>query len=287
MTLRFFCFFSALAASSAMPCLAQKEVTYSLGVFAGVTSTFTFDEGINKDPRYQAKYGADFVPIGLHAGIDFHGFGFMVDPQLTQLGQSFNMLNNAGGQVGDRKVSMTYVQLPFSLKKHIIDLSFFKVSWVLGLSYAQLIKADERITHSNAKLTFPAVVYNALPPEYLVEYDGVVSPTVKNLKTLEKSDFKTSQFFGSIGFRSDWDVTEHARLSFDFRCNVGAFDPRSNDYLQRSKNNLTIYEIPGSRLDVFASLTLGYSRYLFVEKKAKVKKVKPFQQYGPKRKVPK
>jgi hypothetical protein len=284
---RYFCFFLLCVAIAVAPCYAQKEVTYSLGVFAGATSTFTFDEGINKDPRYQAKYGADFVPFGVHAGIDFDGFGFMIDPQVMQLGQSFNILNSAGGQVGDRKVSMTYLQLPFSLKKHIIDLSFFKVSWVMGASYGLLLNASERITHSNSKLTFPATVYNVLPTDYQVEYDGVVSPAVNNLKTLQKTDFKASQFFGSVGIRSDWDVTEHARLSFDFRGNIAAFDPRSSDYLQRSKDNLTIYEIFGRRVDAFASLTLGYSRYLFVEKKAKVKKVKPFQQYGPKRRVPK
>lgn len=268
-------------------CLAQKEITYSVGVFGGVTSTFTADEGISKDPRYQAKYGADFVPLGIHAGVDLNGFGFMVDPQLTQIGQSFNIINSQGGQVGDRKISMLYFQLPLTYKKHIIDLSFFKVSWVAGISYSQLLSANEAITHSNTKLIFPAAVYNELPDTYEVEYDGVVSPSVKNLKTVRKSDFKAIQIFGSFGFRSDWDITDHARVSFDFRGNVGAFDPRSSDYLDRAKNNQTIYEMPGDRRDFFASLTIGYSRYLFIETKGKVKKVKPFVQYGPKRKKPK
>ncbi len=270
-----------------MHCHAQKEVTYSIGLFGGVTSTFTFDEGISLDPRYQAKYGAKFIPGGVHAGVDYMGFGFMVDPQLTEVGQTFNILNTQGGQVGERSISMTYLQIPFSYKKHLIDLSFFKVSFVAGISYAHLLKANESIKHIDAKLIFPAATYSLLPDTYTVEYDGVVSPLVNNLETLKKTDFKSVQVFGSLGLRSDWDITDHARLSFDLRANGGVFDPRSADYLNRADNNQTIYEIAGERRDVFFSLTFGYSRYLFIETKAKPKKVKSFVQYGPKRKKPK
>lgn len=272
---------------AALPCRAQREITYSLGIFGGITSTFTYDEGISRDIRYQPKYAADFVPIGVHAGVDLNGFGFMIDPQVSQVGQTFNILNSQGGQVGERAVNLTYIQLPFSFKKHIIDLSFFKVSWVAGVSYAYLLSADETISHSDAKLIFPAAVYPILPAAYEVEYDGVVSPSIRGLKTLQKSDFKSTQLFGSFGFRSDWDVTDHARLSFDFRGNVGVFDPRTSAYQDRANNHLTIYEIGGKRRDFYASLTLGYARYLFIEEKAKAKKVKPFVSYGPKRKKPK
>lgn len=266
---------------------AQKEITYSVGAFGGITSTFTFDEGINIDPRYQAKYGVDFIPGGVHLGVDYMGFGFMIDPQITQIGQTFNILNTQRGQVGERSVSITYFQLPFSYKKHIIDLSFFKVSFVAGVSYAHLLNAKESITHSASKLIFPATVYSILPDTYQVEYDGVVSPQINNLATLKKSDFKQVQIIGSLGIRSDWDITDHARLCFDFRANMGAFDPRSADYLDRANNNQTIYEIGGDRRDLFFSLTLGYARYLFIEKKPKPKKIKHFVSYGPKRKKPK
>jgi hypothetical protein len=264
-----------------------------MGLFGGVTSTFTFDEGINKDARYEAKYGLDFIPIGFHAGVDFQGYGFMVDPQLTQIGQSFNVLNTVGGEVGKRSINLTYFQLPLSYKKHIIDLSFFKVSCVLGVSYAQLLSAEESITHTRQKLFFPKGVYPILSQEeyknagYSIEFEGVLSPSVNELITLKKSDFKPMQVFVSLGFRSDWDVTDHARVSFDFRANASAFDPRSVDYIDRANANQTLYEIGGKRTDIFASIVVGYSRYLFVEKKAKAQKVQRFQQYGPKRKVPK
>jgi hypothetical protein len=272
---------------------AQKEVTYSVGLFGGISSTFSNDEGVSSDPRYQYRYNIRTIPIGLHLGIDFKGYGFMIDPQITQMGQQFNFINTSGGQVGKRDIQQTYFQIPFSYKKHIIDLSFFKVSWVFGVSPAILLSASENITHEQSKLRFPAYTFTALQSSqfaalgYEVEYDGVNVPQLNNQEILRKQDFRSFQLFGSIGLRSDWDVTDHARISFDLRANVGLWDPRSNDYLDRAKNQQTLYELSGARRDLFVSLTLGYARYLSIERKTRVKKVTPFQYYGPKRKKPK
>ena len=272
---------------------AQKEVTYSIGVFSGFSSSFINDEGISKDPRYKYKYNFRAIPVGLHLGLDFAGHGFMADPQITEIGQIFNILNTSGGQVGRRSIRQQYLQIPFSYKKHIIDLSFFKVSWVFGLSPAIMLSASETISHNQSKLRFPDYTLTTLqsPPfvalGYEVEYDGVNVPQLSKQEILRKEDFRTFQLFGSIGLRSDWDVTDHARISFDLRANVGLWDPRTNDYLDRAKNQQTLYEIEGARRDIFVSLTLGYARYLAIERKNRVKKVTPFQYYGPKRKKPK
>lgn len=267
--------------------MAQKQYSYAIGLFGGLTSTFTHDEGILSDQRYQNQYKANVKLGGLHAGIDFEGFGFMIDPQFLEIGQSFSILNTQGGQVGERAIRLSYLQIPITYKKHIIDLSFFKVSWVLGVSYGFLLNGAEHVSHSESKLKFPLAVYPELPPSYTIEYDGVVSPVIANLKTVNKNDFISSQLFGSFGFRSDWDVTDNARISIDLRGNVGVFEPRSGEYLNRTKSNLTIYEKSGPRRDYFASLTIGYSRYVSLETKSKRKKVKPFVTYGPKRNKPK
>ncbi|MCZ8355777.1 MAG: outer membrane beta-barrel protein [Cyclobacteriaceae bacterium] len=272
---------------------AQKEVTYSIGIFSGISSSFINDEGISQDARYKYKYNVRTIPFGVHLGLDFNGYGFMIDPQITEVGQIFNILNTNGGQVGRRDIRQQYFQIPFSYKKHIIDLSFFKVSWVFGVSPAILLSASETISHDPSKLRFPAYTFPVLQsPEftalgYEVEYDGVNVPQLNKQEILRKEDFKSFQLFGSIGLRSDWDVTDHARLSFDLRANVGLWDPRSNDYLDRAKNQQTLYELSGARRDIFVSLTLGYARYLSIERKTRVKKVTPFQYYGPKRKKPK
>ncbi len=272
---------------------AQKEITYSLGLFGGISSTFSNDEGVSKDPRYQYRYNIRTIPVGLHLGLDFKGYGFMIDPQVTQVGQQLNIINISGGQVGKRDIQQMYFQIPISYKKHIVDLSFFKVSWVFGISPAVLLSANEIISHDQSKLRFPSYTFSTLqnPPfttlGYEVEYDGVNVPDVRNQEILRKEDFRSFQLFGSVGLRSDWDVTDHARISFDLRANAGLWDPRSSIYINRAKNNQTLYEVSGNRRDIVVTLTLGYARYLTIERKTRVKKVTPFQYYGPKRKKPK
>src|SRR6478609_2485351 len=134
----------------------------SLGIFTGITVPYTFDSGINKDPRYRIKYDIKFAPFGVHYGVDYDGYGFLIDPSITKIGQNFNVINNQGGQVGERKIDMTYFQLPVGLKLHIIDLSFFRVSFIASVGVGFLIDGNETVTHRDSKLIFPTEVYPEL-----------------------------------------------------------------------------------------------------------------------------
>jgi hypothetical protein len=136
-----------------------------------------------------------------------------------------------------------------------------------GVSF--LLDAKETITHNQAKMRFPAAVHPVLPAAYQIEYDGVIAPAVNNYKMLGRSDFNAMQLFASGGFRSDLDLTDHWRISFDLRVNFGLLEPRSDAYLQRLKANETLYDIPGSRKDIVATFNIGVSRYLDIDKKDK------------------
>src|SRR5688572_616673 len=120
--------------------LAQSQSkTISLGIFTGATSTFSWDEGVNRDPRYEIRYDVKFAPIGIAYGIDYEGFGFVVTPSVMNIGQKYNVINTVGGQEGIRSGKLTYFNLPAAFKVHIIDLSFFKVSFIAGGSVAFLL----------------------------------------------------------------------------------------------------------------------------------------------------
>jgi hypothetical protein len=246
--------------------------TISLGIFTGATSSYIWDEGINRDPRYEIRYDIKFAPIGVAYGIDYDGFGFILTPSLINVGQKYNVINTVGGQEGLRSGTLRYINLPAAFKLHVIDMSFFKVSFVAGASVAFLLDAKETISHNSSKLRFPSAVYPILPPDYEVEYDGVVSPEVNKYVMLQRSDFNSLQVFGNIGFRSDWDVDENWRVSFDFRLNYGFFEPRSDSYLQRLNNNQTLYDLPGKRRDIVAYLNVGIARYIDIDGKGSEKK---------------
>lgn len=266
----------------------------SLGIFTGITVPYTFDEGINKDSRYRIKYNAKFAPFGIHYGVDYQGFGFMIDPSITKIGQNFNVINISGGDVGERNIDMTYFQLPIGFKLHIIDLSFFKVSFVASVGLGVLIDGNETITHRDSKLKFPIEVTGPYPsaeneefeaenPGYTVEYDGVLVPYIKNSPLLVKSDFQSFQLFGALGFRSDWDISESWRVSFDLRGNIGAFEPRKSEHLEKIKNHEAIYEIEGSRRDLFLSLNIGLARTIEIEPQEKDRKVRQRRENKPHR----
>ncbi|HMG91983.1 MAG TPA: hypothetical protein VK589_18130, partial [Chryseolinea sp.] len=95
-TTTFLLLFSAL--------LYAQQFSMSLGVFTGLTSTFTLDDGISNDPRYGAAYGVKFAPIGMNFGMDYEGFGFVLSPGIINVGQNFYVVNTNGGKDGKREI---------------------------------------------------------------------------------------------------------------------------------------------------------------------------------------
>src|SRR6187401_365383 len=104
--------------------------THSIGVFTGITSSYTYDDGIIQDQRYQNRYSVKFAPIGISYGIDFEDVGFLITPGIITIGQNFSVNNTTGGDVGIRKINLQYLDIPIACKLRLIDLSFFRVSFL-------------------------------------------------------------------------------------------------------------------------------------------------------------
>lgn len=259
---------TALLFSSAIFTSAQLRIV-SVGAYTGITSTYTWDEGILADPRYKARYDLKLSAFGLTYGVDYEGFGFVLSPGFLSTGQNYFIVNTVGGHEGLRKINLNYVTLPVGGKIHLIDLTFLKTSLIIGGSAGYLIKGSEVISHNRAKLYFPPVVYPILPADYTVEYDGVLTPDVQGLEMLKKSDFNPIQFFGFAGISSDWYFSENMKVTFDVRINYTFQDNRSDAYLKKLNTYQTIYDIPGKRRDIIGNFTIGISRYLEIEKKEK------------------
>src|SRR5688500_13078251 len=93
----------------------------SLGIYSGITAPYTWDEGINRDSRYKARYDVKIAPIGVRYSVDFQGFGFVLNPGIYTIGQKYHVVNSVAGHEGTRKIDMKYLQIPFALKLHVID----------------------------------------------------------------------------------------------------------------------------------------------------------------------
>lgn len=243
-----------------------QPYSVSVGVYTGITIPYTYDAGFNRDPRFQSRYNIKFAPVGVNFNLDHENFGLLISPGITQLGQDQFVVNTRGGQDGVRTIDLTYLNLPVGLKFHLIDLSFFRVSAVATMTGAWLMKGQEKITFNATKLRFPAAVYPLLPQDYIIEYDGVLTPSVTGQSIVQQSDYRKLQLFAGLGFRSDWDVSDHWRVSFDLRANYGLFDPRTDAYLAKIKANQTLYDIEGRRHDAFVEVAVGVSRYIDYDK---------------------
>jgi hypothetical protein len=245
--------------------LAQ-QYSVSFGLYTGVTGSYTTDEGIKKDPRYEARFEAKYAPVGINIALDYEAFGLMLSPGLIHVGQNFYLVNTLGGQDGLRKIDQQYLTVPLSLKFHIVRFSAFKLSALTSISPSFLLDGNDRLDHRATKLKFPEDVYSSLPSTYTIEYDGVLTPEVNDLILGDKSDFRPLQIFVGAGFRTDWDPSNHWRISAELRMNYGLFDPRTDPSLRSKESSSSLYELPGKRRDMFAQFTLGISRYIEFDK---------------------
>jgi hypothetical protein len=243
-----------------------QQFSMSIGVHTGIMTTATFDNGIDRDPRYRPYYGLKFAPIGASFSLNYEYVGFMISPSLINVGPDASGLNTADGDIGDRKYNLKYINVPVGFKAHIVNLAFLKISGIASLSAAYLLDGSETVSHSAGIMDFPKDTYPILPPDYSVEYDGVAVPAVDKYVIGSKQDFRHMQVFAGLGLVSDWDVTNHWRVFFDMRVNYGLFDPRTKTYLERLDAHQTLYDLPGQRHDVFAQLSIGIARYIDFEK---------------------
>ncbi|WP_133259612.1 hypothetical protein [Pseudochryseolinea flava] len=254
--------------------VGAQSKTYSLGFFTGIISPYSFDQGINSDPRYRTKYDLKFAPIGVSFGIDFPRYGLLFSPGIVNTGQNYFIVNNRGGHEGIQKTNLQYLAVPLAAKFYLIDLTFFKVSAVTGVSAALLLNGRQLITHDAGLFRFQDELYPILPNTYTPMADGVQAPKVNSFTMAEKTDFKNTQLFVLLGIRSDWNASEDWRVSFDMRVNFGLLDPRTNSYQDKIARYQTLYSLPGSRHEFFAQLTVGVSRYVVIKPKAKAAKSK-------------
>src|SRR5690606_20866109 len=261
---------------------AQPAHQISLGIFSRITSTYTWDEGIFNDARFQERYDVKLAPIGINYGIDFVTWGFVFTPGIINIGQNYHIINTVGGHEGTRKVNLRYATIPFALKFHAIDMAFFRVSLAGGVGVGFLVDGKETITHNYAKYRFPLQSYPSLPSDYMVEYDGVLAPETSSLVIADRDDYNPIQVTFSGGFRSDWDLSDEWRISLDVRINYGLFDNRSSDYLARIDAYESIYDTPGKRRDIFATVNIGISRFVEIDAKREAH-TKPAKKFIPKK----
>lgn len=254
----------------------------SFGVFGGFNVPITFDDGLQRDPRYVGKVTFRATPVGLTYGYDHVGFGFVISPSLTKIGQKFILENTVGGDVGSRNIQMDYLSVPVALKLHLNDMAFFRLSAVAALNFNYLISGKEIISHSASKLKYPQGVMIPTDPGYTQVFDGVLVPEVNNQEYVSKDKFNSFQLFAAVGLRSDFDLNDDWSLNFDGRANFGLFDPRKKDYIEELKQTPNAPDLYGARREIYLSVEIGIARIIQIKKRFEPKhSSRPIQTHKP------
>lgn len=238
----------------------------SFGVFGGFNVPITYDEGLNNDPRYVGKVTFRATPVGVTYGYDHVGFGFVLTPNYSKIGQKFLIRNTVGGDVGTREVKMDYFSLPVALKLHLNDMSFFRLSAVAGLNFNYLISGSEIINFSASKQKYPASVRIPTDPGYTEVFDGVLVPDVVDQEYVSKDKYKPFQIFASLGLRSDFDLNDDWSLNFDGRANFGLTDPRKKEYIDQLKQTTDAPDLYGARHEIYLTVQFGIARIIQIKK---------------------
>lgn len=261
-----------------LSCCVYGQNVESFGVFGGFNFPITLDEGLQKDNRFYGKFTIRSTPIGFSYGYDKVGYGYVITPSFTRIGQNFSIKNSAGGEIGIREILMDYISVPIALKLHINDMAFFRLSAVGALSFNYLLNGSETFTHDAGKIRYPAGISVPQEPGYIIAYDGVFVPEVNNLEYVSKDKFNSFQLFAAVGFRSDFDLSDEWSINFDGRINFGIFDPRTSSYIDQLKKPSGLPDINGNpgapdfygqRREMFLSVGFGISR--IIESKSKFK----------------
>ncbi|MBN8578837.1 MAG: hypothetical protein J0L66_18000 [Cytophagales bacterium] len=259
-----------------LPALAQDVEAY--GIFGGFNFPFTVDQGLQRDPRFYGKFTIRATPVGFSYGYDRVGHGILFTPNYTQVGQKFVIKNTTGGEVGTRDVQMNYISLPVSLKLHVNDMSFFRMSIVAAVAPSLLIAGQETLTINTpsgaTKIKYPNGISVPTTPGYEIVYDGVFVPRLNKEVYVPKSKFNAFQLFGSVGLRSDFDLNDDWSINFDGRANFGIFDTRKSAYLSELKNpsgpadvngNPGAPDLYGPRREIFLSVSFGIARIIQIK----------------------
>lgn len=238
----------------------------SFGVFGGFNVPITYDAGLAEDPRYEGIVTFRATPVGLTYGYDHIGYGIVVSPSYVKIGQKFLIKNTVGGDVGRREVKMDYFSVPVALKLHLNDLSFFRLSAIAAINFNFLIKGSEVISHSASKLKYPPSVAIPTDPGYIVVFDGVLVPEVKDQEYVSKDKYNPFQLFAAVGLRSDFDLNDDWSLNFDGRANFGLYDPRKKEYLEQLKQTSGAPDLYGVRHEIYLSVEVGIARIIQIKK---------------------
>jgi hypothetical protein len=236
-----------------------------MGITTAYNATFVLDEGLSNDPRYNSTYTYKWSPIGYNFSIDLgRKFGLSLESILAKQGQVYELVNTAKQAAGERKIDLTYIQLPLMMRFMSGGSGKARGNFNLGPQLSLLTKAKETlqanagtfaipegVDFADIQKDFPTAVSN---PDGTYTIPSSTSP--KDILTKEANDFKNTEFQLAVAFGLDIDLSKHLMLSTQVRANYSLTDMRNGDVIDQIKNG-NASDIFGQRANLLVGVQLG------------------------------
>lgn len=242
------------------PFFAMGQV--HVGVTTGVNSTFVLDKGLSQDPRYNSQMTYNFAPVGLALGVNIsNGFGIQLESILANQGQVFEVLDVAKTVVGERKIDLSYIQLPLLFKFMSPKATKARTNFSLGPQLSILRNGVETIQYeaSTQNIENP----NDLPEGATLNADGSYNvPALPNTELLSSSAeeeirrFNETELQIAASFGVDIDISRYLYLSTAIRANYSFADMRNGDLVDFLENS-TLDDLFGRRANLSIGAQIG------------------------------
>ena len=254
---------------------AQAQI--HIGATTSVTANVLLDKGLKGDPRYDNQYTINVAPIGFNFGVDIgKKFGLQLETILSNQDQMMEIVDATKKSIGERKLDMSYLQLPLMMKFMSGGNGGARANFNFGPQLSVLLDAVESIEHDGGTLVIPDDPNWELPEGATDNGDGTyTTPAVPSTDVYSKKagDFANTQFSIAAAFGLDIDLSKHLYLATQVRMNYSITDMRNKDVFDAVAS--------GSAQDVISSsanLAIGVQfglHYVFGStRKFKAKEVK-------------
>ncbi len=261
----FYAFFAALLV---LVTNVHAQVQVHVGATTAVNATFVLDKGLSEDPRYNSKITYNTAPIGLNFGIDFtNKFGLSLESIQSFQGQVYEIIDVANKVKGERKIDLTYIQVPLMLRFMSGGNGGARANFNIGPQVSFLtqgvesVQTEQGIYEMPKDLDLKAVQQDfptatQTPAQAQAGTYEIPAKFSDDLLTKKADEFKNTEFAIATAFGLDIDIARHLYLTTQIRANYSLSDMRNGDAIDAIKKG-NASKLFDQRANLLVGIQLG------------------------------
>jgi hypothetical protein len=223
-----------ILAFTVMTAVGANAQRLHLGLNTAVTKVYLLENGIHQDPRFTKPESQSWAPIGASIGYEARtGYGLGIDFYLSQLKNTYKILDVDKKEVGQRILSYKYWNLPLMLTHSYNNSGKARLKTDGGAQVSFLSKGREYFQQfaDSAKMKLPDG--ESLPKGAINNGDGTY--------TIPKYEIAYNSFAQRpvsilLGFGMDIDLGSRLLLTLNARAVYTLTDMRNDDLIKGLMN---------------------------------------------------